>query len=46
MSAEDEFASVYKTDRPLPGDQESVKVSTAIDEELKVTQMVTDDVKN
>ena len=46
MSAEDEFASVYKTDRPLPGNQEAVKISTAIDEELKVTQIVADAVKS
>ena len=37
MSEEVEFASVFKTDRPLRGDEESNRISNAIDEDLKVS---------
>lgn len=37
MSQDDEFASVYKSDRPLRGDDEAVRLSNAIDEDLKAS---------
>ena len=36
MSQEEALASVFKSDRPLQGDEASNRISNAIDEELKV----------